>query len=293
MKILPPHILVFLLLLSSCELENSDAYNKTGSNQPSERKVLPGKHQPDESSKKITTVAQYVQQAVVVDSTLWMNGMDTILMPEEEILYLNTRWEVITKASFLDSVLMSNYGSIVLINTKLEKVEKLKKIINFENDSISQALIKYDGFSLINIPDSLFMDLNGTFINNTILDQKIVVLNFWFIGCKACLLEIPFLNNLVDKYKNNKEVIFLAPSTDTPAELINFSLTKRFKYRLTSVNNKLTAKRTFRLSSFPTNMIIGKDGKVKYVSTGGSAVAVKWLDLAIEKALNMESNENL
>lgn len=37
-------------------------------------------------------------------------------------------------------------------------------------------------------------------------------------------------------------------------------------------------------------MIIGKDGKIKYVSEGGSAVAVNWLDLALEKALNMEND---
>lgn len=33
------------------------------------------------------------------------------------------------------------------------------------------------------------------------LKGKVVVMNFWFIGCKPCVAEMPALNRLVERYR--------------------------------------------------------------------------------------------
>jgi len=41
------------------------------------------------------------------------------------------------------------------------------------------------------------------------LKGKIFVINFWFLECKPCVIEIPELNKIVEKHKS-EEVLFLA-----------------------------------------------------------------------------------
>lgn len=57
------------------------------------------------------------------------------------------------------------------------------------------------------------VDLKGDLINLYNAKGKIIVLNFWFINCRPCRLEMPELNNLVDSFKND-DIIFAAIGLD-------------------------------------------------------------------------------
>ena len=65
-------------------------------------------------------------------------------------------------------------------------------------------------------------DIDAKWVNTAELKGKIVVLNFWFIGCVGCMGEIPKLSALADKFKDNNDVVFLAVATNTPQELRAF-----------------------------------------------------------------------
>ena len=52
--------------------------------------------------------------------------------------------------------------------------------------------------------------MDGTKVDLEKLRGKVVVLNLWFINCPNCVEEIKLLNKLVDDYRDNKDVIFLA-----------------------------------------------------------------------------------
>jgi thiol-disulfide isomerase/thioredoxin len=45
---------------------------------------------------------------------------------------------------------------------------------------------------------------------------KIVVIKCWYIHCAACIKEFPEVNNLVRKYKDRKDIIFISLAEDTP-----------------------------------------------------------------------------
>ncbi len=55
--------------------------------------------------------------------------------------------------------------------------------------------------------------IDGEKIQLSKLKGKIVVLNFWFKNCKPCLMEIPELHKLTEKYAK-QDVICIALSTD-------------------------------------------------------------------------------
>jgi thiol-disulfide isomerase/thioredoxin len=70
-------------------------------------------------------------------------------------------------------------------------------------------------------------DISG---NNYSLDElkgKVIVINFWFVECKPCVMEMPELNKLVEKHKN-KEVVFLGFANNDKPKIEKFLKTKSF-----------------------------------------------------------------
>ena len=107
-----------------------------------------------------------------------------------------------------------------------------------------------------------FKDSNG---NNFTLDSlkgKVIVLNFWFIGCKPCVEEIPDLNRIQEKFKD-KDVVFLAVTFDSKKKLEEFVKKKPFNFTLVPDNMKII--RQFYVNSYPTTMLIDKDRKIHLV----------------------------
>lgn len=59
-------------------------------------------------------------------------------------------------------------------------------------------------------PEFDLLDLNGNRLTRTELKGKVLVLNFWFIGCSPCEMERPSLNDLTKVYADNKDVVFIS-----------------------------------------------------------------------------------
>lgn len=100
------------------------------------------------------------------------------------------------------------------------------------------------------------------------LDQfegKVVVLNFWFINCKPCVMEMPDLNKLVDDYKD-QEVVFLAFSPDSKEALEKFRKRKAFDYQVIASSNEVI--NAYQIQGFPTHVIIDKEGLIQHYETG-------------------------
>jgi len=88
------------------------------------------------------------------------------------------------------------------------------------------------------------------------------VLNFWFIGCKPCVEEIPDLNRIQEKFKD-KDVVFLAVTFDSKKKLEEFVKKKPFNFTLVPDSMKII--RQFYVNSYPTTMLIDKDRKIHLI----------------------------
>jgi peroxiredoxin len=105
-------------------------------------------------------------------------------------------------------------------------------------------------------------DINANWINTAELKGKVIVLNFWFIGCVGCMDEIPKLSAVADKFKANTDVVFVAIATNTPQELRTFLRGKQFNYR--QLGQGLSLVNLFKFNGYPKNVVIGRDGKIAY-----------------------------
>lgn len=115
------------------------------------------------------------------------------------------------------------------------------------------------------------------------LKGKVVVLNFWFINCPPCKQEIPELNKVVEDYKA-KEVLFLAVALDEYRALSDFLSETNFKYKI--VDGGRWFAESHGVKSYPTHVVLDKEGKVVYHTSGLSTGTIPWLRKAIDGVLS-------
>ncbi len=109
-------------------------------------------------------------------------------------------------------------------------------------------------------------DLEDKLINLSEFEGSVVVINFWFTGCKPCVMEIPELNEVVNNYKD-KNVKFVAITFDANEVVTKFLKEHPFNYQIIPAAHDLI--QSYGVAVFPTHVIIGKDGKIERSIIGG------------------------
>jgi peroxiredoxin len=124
-----------------------------------------------------------------------------------------------------------------------------------------------------NFPKFDFKDLNGIEYNNENTKDKIVILKCWFIACKACVAEFPELNELVLKYPNRNDIVFVSLALDSKEKLNQFLSQKVFNYA-TVADQKQFINNELGTNSYPTHLIVDRSGKIyKVVNRAGEMIS--------------------
>lgn len=132
------------------------------------------------------------------------------------------------------------------------------------------------------VKDFEIKDVKGKELKFSDLEGKVVVLNFWFIECKPCVMEIPELNALVDEFQN-QDIVFLAIALNSKNEVKGFLKEHKFTYQVFPDGPAVAEE--FGIIGYPTNLIIDQKGIVRYVSTGVGPDNQFLLKKEISKAL--------
>jgi len=130
--------------------------------------------------------------------------------------------------------------------------------------------------------DFLTTDMLGNFIKLSDLRGKVVVLNFWFIKCAPCVMEMPELNEIVGMY-DTQDVVFLGITFDSKQLVEQFLQNTAFKY--TIAPNAHDAIGIYGVQSFPTNMVINQEGQIVLKEIGYRTNMKDVLVSAINKLL--------
>lgn len=126
-----------------------------------------------------------------------------------------------------------------------------------------------------NQPTFAALDMTGAKVDIAELRGKVVVLNLWFINCPNCVEEIKLLNKLVDEYKDNRDVVFIAPAASRKPELDKFLKKYPFKYQVIP-NAMMLIMGKFGTPDkkgeinipFPMHYVLDRDGKVVVKTQG-------------------------
>ena len=111
-------------------------------------------------------------------------------------------------------------------------------------------------------PEFSLKTIDGKTISSADLSGKVVVLNFWFIGCPVCRALKPKLNTFKTKFDGRDDVVFIAVTGDPPGEVRNFAKNEPLDYIQTA--GAAAELKKFVFSGYPKNIVISKTGEIVY-----------------------------
>lgn len=126
-------------------------------------------------------------------------------------------------------------------------------------------------------------DIDGGKYKLKDLRGKVVVINFWFIDCLPCQKEIHELNKVVADYKDSSNVVFLAVCLDEEGRIRKSIAEKPFDYHIIENGRVITG--IYGITVYPTNLVLDKNGKVVFHSSGFNVAVAPWIRKSIAAAL--------
>jgi peroxiredoxin len=160
---------------------------------------------------------------------------------------------------------------------------------------ITLALVLFFGSSLAFAqelaPSFTASGMDGTVYSMDQLRGKVVVVNLWFIGCPSCVEEIMKLNPIVEKYKSNKNVVFLGLAANRKPELESFLKNNPFNYNVIPNASMIIIgkfgtpdKRGQIEMPFPMHYVIDREGKITVKVQGMKGVEAVAAELTKQTA---------
>ena len=104
--------------------------------------------------------------------------------------------------------------------------------------------------------------LDGRTVSLADLRGKVVVLNFWFIGCPACRALKPKLNQFKSKFAGRDDIVFLAMTTDPGPSVESFLKKEPFDYLQAAGAERAMSQFVFR--GYPKNIVLDREGRIVY-----------------------------
>jgi len=115
------------------------------------------------------------------------------------------------------------------------------------------------------LPEGDFLQMiDGSVKSFSDYKGKLLVINFWYINCGPCIVEMPYLNDLVDKYQN-EDIQFLALSFDTIPDIKSFLNRTEFKYEHGSISRSMMYDFT---PVAPGHFIVDTEGVIRDIIVG-------------------------
>ena len=188
------------------------------------------------------------------------------------------------KLTILSATLLSSALVLNACASTFEKKEETNKQTSTSSSSETKATQAYDFTA---------MDKDGKTVKLSDFKGKKVYINMWASWCGPCMREIPELEKVYQKYKNNKDIVFLSMTSPNDAEFKNQSpqdkskdvILKKAKELgatypvLFDVNDRFII--NYAIRSFPTHILINSDGTFETRIAG--AVTEESLTKEIEK----------
>lgn len=154
--------------------------------------------------------------------------------------------------------------------------------------------------------------IDGIVVDSTFYDGKVTLLNFMYIACKPCMVEIPTLNKIYTDIKSD-QFQMLSIAAHTPEQITAFLSDSnsiysaaRKRYKIDTIRFKVVAEcqtqdktrkeeeielmcntisRQFHVQGYPTTFLIDQNGYVRKVFEGFSLTG---MDTLIERNMKTE-----
>ncbi len=100
----------------------------------------------------------------------------------------------------------------------------------------------------------------------TQLRGRVVLLDFYFIGCFPCMESLKPLNKVYDKYKNQQLIIVSLTERDSKNAVLAFD--KNYHIPYSGCVDAVDVVKSYHVKAFPTFYFIDKEGKIASILAG-------------------------
>jgi len=209
-----------------------------------------------------------------------------IMFDGETFPVYNNKGERIRGMKMMEAMISGDYTPDFYMDKNKEiKAAVLRMATEDEKKMMREMQAQMSGQSeLIGTDASIFSatDINGNEYSLNSLKGKIIVMNFWFVECKPCVMEMPELNELVKNYKN-KDVVFLGFATNDKSKIDSFLKKKDFSYNIIPNSKKIAE--AYKVSGYPTHIIIDENSKIVYSTSGLGPTTITDIEKTIESLI--------
>jgi thiol-disulfide isomerase/thioredoxin len=152
------------------------------------------------------------------------------------------------------NVLLTGFVLMMLLYTPA-KVFMLQRLMDtgLFNASADKKLLKADPM--------IFKNREGELISTESLKGRTVFINFWASWCPPCLAEMPSIQKLYDRFKNDKRIVFIMADVDHKLNESTSFLSKRSIDLPVYEPHSLQGTALYD-GTLPTTLIINKEGMV-------------------------------
>jgi len=141
-------------------------------------------------------------------------------------------------------------------------------------------------------PDFNFVTKENQRINNATLRGKVVLLDFWGTWCPPCRESVPTIKNVKKKFAGKGFELVGISSDDDEDVWRTFVESKQMDWH-EYIDLSGDVLQAFNIDSFPTYVVVDKDGVIRYRQSGYGDTTEGELEDAISKALKRNSDPAL
>lgn len=213
-----------------------------------------------------------LQAHVEADKMTWWIYHKKHIILSTEFNPLDSDGKDISKKAFLEKLDTGDFIALEVKDEAGDNYYHLRRISEEADQGISGTIEveAYVGLQHFlqegkDFPAFELNDLDGNQFSREDLIGKTIFLKTWFIACAPCIEEMPYLNAMVETYKNREDIIFISLALDKPEALKKFLTKRQFDYKVIAEQSDFITEQLVNLA-YPTHYIIGPDGKVKKIT---------------------------
>ncbi|MBN1111831.1 MAG: TlpA family protein disulfide reductase [Bacteroidales bacterium] len=128
--------------------------------------------------------------------------------------------------------------------------------------------------SNISVPNSFYnwqlVSSRGEVFDMQLCKNKVVFINFWATWCSPCVAELPYIDDLNQKFKDNANVVIVTVVDESFKKVNPFMKKRGFFFNV--FQSKIGLPSFLNKGSIPNTFIIDKEGKLVLEKTG----SYKW-----------------
>ena len=122
--------------------------------------------------------------------------------------------------------------------------------------------------------DFSFRTLDGALIHLSSKKGKVVFVDLWGTWCIQCVAEMPAVQKLYNRYRDDPNVSFLIiPRLDSPAAVVRYARQHHYDLPFYTMNDE-DIPSSMQLGQFPSTFLYDRDGSLAAEHTG----AADWSD---------------